>query len=131
VRAEKACDTYFFSQMFGVSVLLKLVLIPRMRGHCEAPQNFHTLSFIHSGIKFAATTLVRVSQQGPSLPLGPTEWFSGSHEKRPLLNSSAVILQNPINEQEATSVHSLWKGVTNHDRLRTADLGYCLRVFSA
>jgi len=52
-------------------------------------------------------------------PWGP-EWFSGSHEQRPLLNSSAVILQNPIDEQTATSVESLWKGPTNHERLRTA-----------
>jgi len=29
-----------------------------------------------------------------------------------------VILQNPIDEQ-GPQVHSLWKGVTNHERLRT------------
>jgi len=32
---------------------------------------------------------------------------------------SVVILQNPVDEQWATSVDSLWKGATNHERLRT------------
>jgi len=30
-----------------------------------------------------------------------------------------MILQNPFDEQVATSVDSLWKGHTNHERLRT------------
>jgi len=30
-----------------------------------------------------------------------------------------VILQNPTDEQRATSVDKLWKGFTNHERLRT------------
>ena len=34
---------------------------------------------------------------------------------RPLRNSSAAILQNPIDEQGATSVGSLWKGAANHE----------------
>jgi len=74
---------------------------------------------------------VGVSQQGLRPPLGATEPFSGAtsrglrgHQQRPLLNSSAVILQNPINEQEGTSVDSLWKEATNHRRLRAADLGF-------
>jgi len=33
-----------------------------------------------------------------------------------------MILQNPINEQGVTSVESLWKGATNHERLRTTGL---------
>jgi len=41
----------------------------------------------------------RVSQPGPATPLGATEQFSGAYEQRPLLNSSAVILQKPIDEQ--------------------------------
>jgi len=60
---------------------------------------------------------VRVSQPGP------TERFSVSHELRPLLNGSSVILQNPIDEQVGTSVENLWKGGTNHERLRTTGLG--------
>jgi len=38
--------------------------------------------------------------------------LSGGHEQIPLLNSSAVILQNPI-------VIRQWKAATNHERLRT------------
>jgi len=53
---------------------------------------------------------------------GTTERFPGGHEQRPLLNSSAVILQNPIDEQGTTSVGSHWKGATNHARLRTTAL---------
>jgi len=45
------------------------------------------------------------------------ERFSGGHEQRPLLNNAAVILQNPIDEQGATSVESLWKGATNHENV--------------
>jgi len=52
----------------------------------------------------------------------------GGHEQRPLLNSSTVILQNPIDEQGATSVDSLWKGATNHERLRTTVLVSCDKV---
>jgi len=59
---------------------------------------------------------------GPRPPLGDTEWFSGSHEQGPLLYSSAMILQNPIDEQGATSVDSFGKGATSHERLRTTDL---------
>jgi len=35
-----------------------------------------------------------------------------------------MVLQNPIeiDEQMATSVESLWKGATNHKRLRTTGL---------
>ena len=71
----------------------------------------------------------RVSQRGPSALFGSTERFSGGHKLRPLLdwfcNSSAVILQNQTkidiftDEQGATSVESLWKGVTNHESLTT------------
>jgi len=50
------------------------------------------------------------------------ERLSRGNEQRPLLNNSAVILQNPIDEQGATSVESLWKGATNHERLRTIGL---------
>jgi len=32
------------------------------------------------------------------------------------------MLQNTIDEQEATSVESLWKGATNHESLRTTGL---------
>jgi len=53
-------------------------------------------------------------KRGPRSPMGATERFSRGHEHRPLLSSSAVILQNPIDEQGATSVGSLWKGATNH-----------------
>jgi len=60
----------------------------------------------------------RVSQPEPSAPIGDHGAVPGAHEQRPLLNSSAVILQNPIDEQGATSVGSLWKGATNHERLR-------------
>jgi len=67
--------------------------------------------------------LNRVSRHhlGPTGSLGTTERFSGGHEQRPLLNSSAVILQNPIDEQGVTSVDSLWKEVTNRGRLRSTD----------
>jgi len=37
----------------------------------------------------------RVSQTGPSPPLGATERFSGGHEQRLSLSSFAVILHNP------------------------------------
>jgi len=47
---------------------------------------------------------------GPRPPLGTTERFSGGHEQRPLLNSSAMILQNLIDERETTSVESLEGG---------------------
>ena len=75
---------------------------------------------------------IRISQLGPSAPLGgheavlrgprsgspgATERFSGGHEQRPLLNSSAVILQNPVDEQRVTSVESFWKGATNREGL--------------
>jgi len=50
------------------------------------------------------------------------ERLSGSHEQRPLLNNSAVILQNPIDEQGTSSVDSLWMGATNHERLWTTGL---------
>jgi len=52
----------------------------------------------------------KASQSKPSVPLG-------GHEQSPLLNSSVVILQNPIDEQGATSVESLCKEPTNHERL--------------
>jgi len=64
----------------------------------------------------------RVSQSGPRHPLEATVRFSGGHELRPLLNSCGVMLQNPIDEQGATSVESLWKWATKHERLRTIDL---------
>jgi len=51
--------------------------------------------------------------------LGSTEWFSGGHEQRPLLNISAVMLQSPIDEQGTTSVKSRWRGTTNHEKLQT------------
>jgi len=41
---------------------------------------------------------------------GATERFSGGHEQRPLLNSSAVTLQNPSDGQGAKSVDRFWKG---------------------
>jgi len=40
-----------------------------------------------------------------------------------LLNSSAVILQNPIDGQGTTSVDNLWKGGINHERLRNTAQG--------
>ena len=36
--------------------------------------------------------------------------------------SSAVILQNPIDEHGATSLDSLWKGTTKHESLRTTEV---------
>ena len=54
-------------------------------------------------------------KRGPRPPLGATRTFSGGHEQRPLLNNSAVILQNPIDEQGTASVDSLWKGATNQN----------------
>jgi len=54
--------------------------------------------------------------------------ISGVHEQRPLLNSSVVVLQNSVDEPELTSVDSLWKGATNHERLRTTDLASMLRI---
>jgi len=50
------------------------------------------------------------------------EQFSGGQEQRHLLNSSAVILQNTTDKQWVTSVESLWKGATNHERSRTTNL---------
>jgi len=38
---------------------------------------------------------LRVSQTGPSAPLGATERFSGCHEQRLSLGSFALILHNP------------------------------------
>jgi len=53
--------------------------------------------------------------RSPRPPLGTTERFPRGHEQRPLLNNSAVILQNPIDEQGAAIVGSLGKGATNHE----------------
>ena len=61
----------------------------------------------------------RVSHPELSATLEATEQFFGDYEQRHLLNSSAVILQNPIDEQGTTSVERLWKGAANHERLRT------------
>jgi len=41
-----------------------------------------------------------------------------------------VILQNPIDDQGATSVERLCKGATNHERLKTTGLEV-LKVFQA
>ena len=43
----------------------------------------------------------------PQLALGATERFSVGQKQRPLVNSSVVILQNPVDEERATSVESL------------------------
>jgi len=67
-----------------------------------------------------------VSQQEPSATLGGA--VLRGHEQRPLLNSSAVIFQNPIDEQRATCVESLWNGATNHERLRTTALDLSSKV---
>jgi len=79
----------------------------------------------HAWLTLQTIIKIRVSQPDLSAPLGghgavlrgprsgspgATERFSGGHEQRPLPNSSAVILQNPNDEQGATSVESLWKG---------------------
>jgi len=79
--------------------------------------------------------------RGSRLPLGAKERFSGSHEQSPLLNGSAVILQNPsvtveikgffIDEQGATSVESLWKEATSRERLRTTVLNDKTKQFGA
>jgi len=50
--------------------------------------------------------------RGPQPTLRAMERFSAGHEKRPLVNSSAMILQNPIHEQ----------GATHHEMLRTTGL---------
>jgi len=55
----------------------------------------HSLSDEVHSINPFETTYIRVSQPWPSAPVGATERFSGGHEQRPLLNSSAAILQNP------------------------------------
>jgi len=60
--------------------------------------------------------------RGQGSSTGGQERFSGSHEQRLLLNSSSVVLQNPIDEQGATSIKNLWKGATNHEKLRTTAL---------
>ena len=65
----------------------------------------------------------RISQLEPSAPLGDHGAVLRGHEQRPLLNSSSVILPDPIDEQGATSVESPYKGTTNHERLRTTELG--------
>jgi len=90
----------------------------------------HKLKLLVVIVAFDVRTLrivhARVSQPEPSTPLGDVPldppWEPGDHEQRPLRNSSAVILQNPIDEQGATSVDSLWKGATNDERLRTTAL---------
>jgi len=64
----------------------------------------------------------RVSQPESSDPVGDHGAVPGGHEQTPLLNSSAVILQNPVVKQGAKSARSLWKGATNHERLRTTVL---------
>jgi len=72
--------------------------------------------------KFALCSSSGFLNRGPRPPLGATERFSEDHEQRPLLNSSAVILQNPIDKQGTTSVDSLWKRATKYERLRTTAL---------
>ena len=72
-----------------------------------------------SGVSDSLVVKTRVPHPGPR---GATERFSGAHEQRLLLNSSTVMLQNPIDEQGARSVDSLWMGVTNHEMLRTIGL---------
>ena len=59
---------------------------------------------------------------GPRCLLGATKRFSGRHDQRALLNGSAVISQNPIDEQGVTSVESFWKGGTNSERWRNTGL---------
>ena len=58
-------------------------------------------------------------KRGPRPPLGATDRFCRGHEQRPLLNNAAVILQNLIDGQGATSVESLWKGPQTMKTLRT------------
>jgi len=41
-----------------------------------------------------------------------------------------VILQNPIDEQGATSIDRLWKGATNHESLRTTGLVFYFLEFT-
>jgi len=55
-------------------------------------------------------------------PQWPPQFFHSRIATGPILNSSAVKLQNLINEQGATSVESLKKRATNHERLRSTDL---------
>jgi len=55
----------------------------------------------------------------PPLGTGATKRFTRGHEQRPLINSSAVILHNLFDEQGATSVDSLWKGPTNHEKVES------------
>ena len=74
---------------------------------CVAPPTDNDVTFSQLGF----------INRGPRPPLGATEQFSGDHGQRPLLNSSAMILQNPVDEQGATSVDSISKGATNHEML--------------
>ena len=59
----------------------------------------------------------RVSQQGPAAPLGDhgAVLRGPRAEAYTTVNSSAVILQKPIDEQGTTSVESLWRETTNHE----------------
>jgi len=58
----------------------------------------------------AKAFMTRFPNWSPRPPLGTTERFPGGHEQRPLLKSSVVILQNPIDQQRATRIGTLWKG---------------------
>jgi len=64
----------------------------------ESPEFNLSLHNYIGGSLICHTCLIcytRVSQLGPSIPLGFAERFSGAHEQMPLLNSSSMILQNP------------------------------------
>ena len=64
--------------------------------------------------------------RGPRSPVGAAERFSWGHEQRLLLNSSAVVLQNP--SVTILIMHQL-KGATNHEKLRTTALNKGTPVF--
>ena len=52
----------------------------------------------------------RVSQTGPSAPLGATERFSGANEQRPSLGSFAVILHDPSVTMYYVFARVFWRG---------------------
>jgi len=60
--------------------------------------------------------------QGPRATFGAMERFSVGHKQKPLPKSSVVILQNPIDEQGTTTLESLRRGATKHERLRNTVL---------
>ena len=107
------------------------------RWHSRQVRSQWSLKQQHSRHCYMSLPGARFLNQGPRPALRVKERFSGGHEHRPLLNSSAVILQtrglkpywwgprgdqNPTGEQGTAGVDSLWKGAINHESLRTTGL---------